>query len=566
MRHNWRPATVVLASLALAVPLLATVSPAAAATAALPTLAINEVDASGVPQDWIELKNTGSSPVDASGLILKDDKDSDRFDIPANTIVAAGGYVSFDVADAFGLGKGGDAARLYLSDNTTLVDSFTWASDSSPGSWGRCPDGTGAFAVNATKTKGAANDCGTPTPPVTTPVTPPGGVSDALPWPGASSVSTASVKNFFGTNLSGLSYELGAAGAPDTLWAVRNGPSTLYRLQQSGTDWVTATDNGWGAGKSLHYVDGTGDPDAEGVVHTSAGTFVSTERDNSNNKISRPAVLRYDTTPSGTSLNASMEWNLVSDLPVVGANLGLEGIAFVPDSYLTAKGFVDEKTGATYSPATYANHGDGLYFVGLEGTGSIYAYALDQTDGTKFTRVATIKSGFPSIMEVQFDAEKSAVWAVCDNTCGGQYALLDIAATGTNAGHFAVTTVYNRPTGMGDFNNEGFVTAPQALCINGVKPAFWADDDQDNGYSLRQGTIDCVAASVPTDPATTPVTSVTSGADAAAAPGRTSTGTTGSAKALAATGSEPALPGAAALLVLLAGAAGLVVARRRRRA
>ncbi|MEA9980201.1 hypothetical protein QN392_24325, partial [Pseudomonas sp. RTS4] len=77
-------------------------------------------------------------------------------------------------------------------------------------------------------------------------------------------VSTASVKNFFGTNLSGLSYELGAAGAPDTLWAVRNGPSTLYRLQQSGTDWVTATDNGWGAGKSLHYVDGTGDPDAEG--------------------------------------------------------------------------------------------------------------------------------------------------------------------------------------------------------------------------------------------------------------------------------------------------------------
>ncbi len=67
----------------------------------------------------------------------------------------------------------------------------------------------------------------------------------------------------------------------------------------------------------------------------------------------------------------------------------------MPDSYLTSKGFVDEKTGAAYKPADYPNHGDGLFFVGVEGNGSVYAYALDQ-NGTDFTKVATIASGFPA--------------------------------------------------------------------------------------------------------------------------------------------------------------------------
>ncbi|UFS58406.1 lamin tail domain-containing protein [Subtercola endophyticus] len=582
MTHTWRPKTAVLASLALAVPLLAALSPVAAtsATAAtpLPSLVVNEVDASGVPQDWIELKNVGAAPVDASGLVLKDNKNDDRYEIAAGTIIPAGGYASFDVADSFGLGKGGDAARLYLNDGTTLVDGFTWASDAAPATWGRCPDGTGAFAVTKTGTKGAANDCATTTPPPTDPTTPT--VPDALQWPGSADVSTANVQNFFGSNMSGLSYELGANGSPDTLWAVQNGggdgdvsklpggptTSAMYRLQKSGDNWVPATDNGWGLGKTLHYTDGTGNVDAEGVVHTDAGTFVSSERDNANNKISRPAVLRYDTSAAGTSLTAAVEWNLVSDLPTVGANLGLEGIAYVPDSYLTSKGFVDEKTGAVYNPATYANHGDGLYFVGLEGTGSIYAYALDQTDGSKFTRVATIESGFPSIMEVQYDPEKAAIWAVCDNTCGGQFAVLDVAQTGSDAGHFAVTTVYNRPAGLGDFNNEGFVTAPQALCVNGVKPVIWADDDQDDGYSLREGTIDCVVAVVtdPTDPTTTPTAPAGAGSTGSGSTGA-ATGTTGAAH-LANTGAQPVVPAAVALFVLLAGAGALIVRRRRARA
>ena len=37
---------------------------------------------------------------------------------------------------------------------------------------------------------------------------------------------------------------------------------------------------------------------------------------------------------------------------------------------------------------------------------------------------------------------------------------------------------------MGNFNNEGFAIAPQAECVNGKKPAYWADDDLFYGHVL----------------------------------------------------------------------------------
>ena len=64
----------------------------------------------------------------------------------------------------------------------------------------------------------------------------------------------------------------------------------------------------------------------------------------------------------------------------MGANLGLEAITWVPDTYLVASGFIDESTGAAYDPSRYPGHGTGLFFVGVEANGIIYAYALDHVD------------------------------------------------------------------------------------------------------------------------------------------------------------------------------------------
>jgi len=43
--------------------------------------------------------------------------------------------------------------------------------------------------------------------------------------------------------------------------------------------------------------------------------------------------------------------------------------------------------GHAYNPGDYPDHGTGLFFVGVEATGQIHAYALDHVTGA-FTRIS----------------------------------------------------------------------------------------------------------------------------------------------------------------------------------
>jgi hypothetical protein len=438
---------------------------------------INEIESNdGVPGDWVELINPGSTMVDVSGFVFRDNDDTHSYVLPAGTSIAPGGYYVLEEG-AFGFGLGGaDSARLF-DRSGILVDGYTWTAHAIP-TYGRCPDGTGAFVTTAVSTKGAPNAC-------------PGG---ALPWPGDPAVVTADGSNVFGGNLSGLKYEGSGGGAPGTIWAVRNGPGTLFRLvwDDFAAIWTPDPANGWGAGKSVRYPDGTGNPDAEGVTFTGSGPaggiYVSTERNNDVSGISRNSILRFDPGAPDTVLIATHEWNLTPDLPVVGANLGIEGIAWVPDSYLVARGFADESSGlnVAYDPATYPNHGGGLFFVGVEANGMIYAYALDHVTGG-YTRIATIGTGLAGVMDVQFDSELEKLWAICDDGCQGRSALLDIVA----AGRFSVTSTFDRPAGMPNLNNEGFTFAPLSECVAGQRPAFWSDDTETGGHAIRCGALTC---------------------------------------------------------------------------
>ncbi len=444
---------------------------------------INEVESSGgTPGDWIELYNPSAGPLDLSGFVLRDNGDGAGFVLPAGTTLAAGAFAAYDVdvTGGFGLG-GGDSARLFAPDGVTLVDSYTWTAHAAT-TYGRCPDGTGAFTATSAPTKAAANAC-------------PGDLTTS-PWPGGAEVSTVDVEAALGGDVSGLAYEGSGSTTPGVLWAVNNGGGALQRLVRSGSTWGSDPTGGWGAGKALHYLDGTGIPDAEGVTlvggRSAGGIYVATERNNAANSVSRPAILRFDPS-SGASLTATDEWNLTADLPAVAANAGLEGITWVPDTDLTASGFRDDNTGLAYTPTTYVGHGDGLFLVGLEGNGKVYAYAL--SPGGAFTRVASFASGFPSVMDLQWDTERAGLWAVCDDTCNGRTTILRV-----EDGAFAVDEAFERPTAMPNLNNEGFATAARSECVNGIKPVFWSDDSATAGHALRAGTIACTP---PVDPTVT---------------------------------------------------------------
>ena len=118
--------------------------------------------------------------------------------------------------------------------------------------------------------------------------------------------------------MSGLVYQASGTGAPGVLWAVKNGPGTLYRLLWNGTVWTPDTANGWANGKALHYPDGTGDPDAEGVTITGAGPdggHLRLDRaQQRRQRVSRPRS-SASTRAGGHLLTATGEWNLTADLP-----------------------------------------------------------------------------------------------------------------------------------------------------------------------------------------------------------------------------------------------------------
>ncbi len=102
--------------------------------------------------------------------------------------------------------------------------------------------------------------------------------------------------------------------------------------------------------------------------------YVTSERDNTKNTAPKDTILEFDPAASGSTLTPVHQWDMTSQFPQLNtgskddANLGFEGVGYVPDSWLTAGGWIDPLTHA-YNPANYLLHGSGLYFAGLEWDG-----------------------------------------------------------------------------------------------------------------------------------------------------------------------------------------------------
>jgi hypothetical protein len=142
---------------------------AAVPSAASADVVVNEVN-SCEGGDFVELVNTGPEPADVSGWLLTDDpldRDPLRADhrmlFADGTLVPAGGSLLLVEGDGpnefpFGIGCGGDRVRLADETGTSLVDEAVTPGLEIEGapSWGRYPNGSGAFELTA-QTPGAPN-------------------------------------------------------------------------------------------------------------------------------------------------------------------------------------------------------------------------------------------------------------------------------------------------------------------------------------------------------------------------------------------------------------------------
>ncbi len=129
-------------------------------------------DESGDFEDWIEIYNGGSSPVDIGGYYITDDAteltlwqipDTD----PASTTIAAGAYLLLwadkDTDDGvlhidLKLSNNGEDIVLVQPDGTTIVDQLTFGSQNTDVSYGRTSDGGGSFQLFTNPTPGTSNE------------------------------------------------------------------------------------------------------------------------------------------------------------------------------------------------------------------------------------------------------------------------------------------------------------------------------------------------------------------------------------------------------------------------
>jgi hypothetical protein len=129
---------------------------------------INEVVAApnANETDWVEFYNAGTADADISGWYFTDSDPTHVYTFAAGTTIPAGMYLVLSEGAAmspttftFGLSPNGDEVNLF-DDQDAAIDSTVWGDNQidNPNSWARLPNGTGNFQVDATPTKGAANN------------------------------------------------------------------------------------------------------------------------------------------------------------------------------------------------------------------------------------------------------------------------------------------------------------------------------------------------------------------------------------------------------------------------
>ena len=108
--------------------------------------------------DYIELYNHANQPVDISGCILTDDPTTNKFVVPAGTIIPARGFVYYSETNMnFALNAAGETIYFENPDQSRVLDAVNFAGQQNGVATGRWPDGANDFYRLSSLTPGAPN-------------------------------------------------------------------------------------------------------------------------------------------------------------------------------------------------------------------------------------------------------------------------------------------------------------------------------------------------------------------------------------------------------------------------
>jgi len=132
-------------------------------------LKLNEIMSKDVGDnpDWIEVYNSGTQDVDISGYFLNDKAIAGGYEIPAGTIITAGGFYLVDANESGeSISSGGEDVSLAEPDGTIVDHTVTPDMSSDVGlTWAREIDGAGEWMVSS-PTPASSNGSAVNTAPI----------------------------------------------------------------------------------------------------------------------------------------------------------------------------------------------------------------------------------------------------------------------------------------------------------------------------------------------------------------------------------------------------------------
>ena len=282
----------------------------------------------------------------------------------------------------------------------------------------------------------------------------------AEPWPGEAwqqSQVLTELDPDFRSNLSGAHWN----EATRTLWVCTNGPGRFWALVPDGRGGFAVARDGDQVGEFSAPGDLEGITQADPQDQT---VYVMVE--------GADLIRRYDVSTLGRPVLVN-EFSIGAHVPANNGWAGSEGITFVPDAALQARGFVDAR-GERY----VSRHGmGGLMFVAHQAGGGVYVFDLDPSNnGVHFVGSYLTNRGESSGLEFDRSTNHLYVW----HNTGSNYVEVGDLTSVVDGGRRRLNVV-REFVGPKRGNLEGIALSPVAL---GRGWFFAVDDDNQDGAAL----------------------------------------------------------------------------------
>ena len=287
------------------------------------------------------------------------------------------------------------------------------------------------------------------------------------PWPAEAIGDSNNLTAIEGPGVNDFHSDLSAAvwnPITRTLWLGRNGPggtnSKLWAVVEDGAGGYQIDSRLGNRGEWTSF------GDLEGVTQADFSedvVFLLVEGEE--------RIKEYDVSVYGTAV-LNNDWNTRPHLPRDGGS-GAEGITFVPDSALSAAGFVDQ-LGNPYSSTGGMG---GLMFVGHQNGGAIFVFDLNRaTEG--FVFVGEYLTGQNDTSGLEFDRSTGLLYVWHDAGID-VLSVSDLSSTPVSGlvRQLNILRAYDGPAAQ---NNEGIALYPADECVAGERNFFMTIDDGDD--------------------------------------------------------------------------------------